>query len=365
MKEHIPRLDVIRALAFLLVFVFHFGARTPQFILPWNGYYVNYGAWPTLSWPLLWMPWGWLGVALFFVLSGFCIHLSYLHQSKPFTIKDFYWRRFLRIYPAYFLAMIVCFALMPWLQSPYKHAYQLLPHLLLIHNLFKCTFLGINGVFWSLGVEVQFYLLYPLLLRLRERIGIAGCACAALILNIILQLYLTLSRNVIDSPISSTWSFPLVTWCDWILGACAAEAFVEGRSMFKHKFFFMFLSLFLLLMALNYKPIWVQSFLFASVFCTVVMEHYLSWKTPVSFLERLLIPIGLVSYSLYLWHIPVIELLRDFGDWLGLPSTPLAMSLIYLPATILCLTPLVIASYYWVELGVPRYFSRSLKRGEV
>ena len=84
----------------------------------WHGLWRDYSAWPVYAWPLLPVCWGSLGVALFFVISGFCVHYSFLHAKKPFVAREFFLRRFLRIYPAYFVALVVCAALMPVLNTP-------------------------------------------------------------------------------------------------------------------------------------------------------------------------------------------------------------------------------------------------------
>ena len=108
---HIARLDVLRALAFLGVFTFHMTGPFLFLKITWNGNWADFSAWPPVLYGLLPVAFGWLGVPLFFVLSGFCIHYSTLKRTAPFATGDFYWRRFLRIYPAYFVCVVVKTAL--------------------------------------------------------------------------------------------------------------------------------------------------------------------------------------------------------------------------------------------------------------
>ena len=111
---------------------------------------------------------GWLGVDLFFFISGFVLMLPYAHAhltgAPPPSLRHFVTRRFLKIVPSYVLAIAALIAV----------GYQTYPrladavrdvgfHLLFIHNWFAVTNGSIAGVMWSLGVEIQFYVLFPLL----------------------------------------------------------------------------------------------------------------------------------------------------------------------------------------------------------
>ena len=108
---------------------------------------------------------GWVGVALFFVLSGFVIHYSQTGRDPNQNVLEFYRRRFWRIYPPYLLALVVFTGLAamkgaagPWL------AKQFAMHALMVHNLDSKSIYELCPAFWSLAVEMQFYLLYPLVL---------------------------------------------------------------------------------------------------------------------------------------------------------------------------------------------------------
>jgi peptidoglycan/LPS O-acetylase OafA/YrhL len=111
----------------------------------------------------------------------------------------------------------------------------------------------------------------------------------------------------------------------------------------------------LLAAALSFKPLCSQAYLFAAVFFAALMDGYLSWTRQISWPERVLAPVGLVSYSLYLWHLPIILLLVQH---LGVPLTNLNLSFIYLPLTVVILVPIVVLSYLYIEVGVPRWIKR-------
>jgi peptidoglycan/LPS O-acetylase OafA/YrhL len=368
---HIARLDVLRALAFLGVYTFHMTGPFPALKLTWNGNWFDYSHWPAALYPLVPVGMGWLGVPLFFVLSGFCIHYSTLKRrgKGKFSTDDFYWRRWLRIYPTYFVCVIVCALLAPWLPIKYFSNWQevtgqLTTHLLMIHNLVKMTFEGINGPMWSLGVEAQFYLLYPfLLLVMRRRLSWGQCLCVALALNFVIATCLSLKSQPYEmTPIRSTFSFPLVTWCDWILGAMLAEAYVEGKPLFSRPNAWLVGSGAMLLLAMNFRPLYVQSFLFSSVFFAVVMQRYLARRTPLAWVERALVPIGLISYSLYLWHQPVQLLVMRWGQVHGLDQTPVLFALFNAVVASAILFPLAWLSYRAFETAVPRWLAGLVKK---
>ena len=114
------------------------------------------------------------GVMLFFVISGFCIHLRRARATEPtsFQWRAFWRRRFFRLYPAY-LAALILYAGSLTLRGEWKAnpTYELALHLGLVQNLDPRVAFSLTGVFWSLAVEEQLYALYPVLLRLRENWG--------------------------------------------------------------------------------------------------------------------------------------------------------------------------------------------------
>ena len=125
---------------------------------------------------------GWVGVDLFFVLSGFLI-TSILYEAKQSDgyFKNFYMRRVLRIFPLYYGVLFVAFAVVP-LFHPYQTGfYKTISH----NQIFLWTYLqnyvqlpweGWAGFthFWSLAVEEQFYLVWPAVVFLLNRRALMG-----------------------------------------------------------------------------------------------------------------------------------------------------------------------------------------------
>jgi peptidoglycan/LPS O-acetylase OafA/YrhL len=160
----IPELDGLRGIAILLVLLRH--ATHP--IVEERGNLLGVGAWD-ISIPLLN---GWMGVDLFFVLSGFLITHHLLKRWPKRVDRSFmlrYWsKRVLRTFPAYYAAVaIALIGLVPLFETNVSD----IRYTLTVHLLFLQDYLGSDLVaaFWSLGVEEKFYLLCPLVLvRLRR-----------------------------------------------------------------------------------------------------------------------------------------------------------------------------------------------------
>lgn len=174
---YIPELDGLRAFAILAVVIHHFWPRTG----PWT----NYEKLPHL---------GWIGVDLFFVISGFLIGgilLDTLH--KPDYYVNFYARRSLRIFPLYYLFLIVVFAAVPLAEhGPYMHTEFIRQsgspawYFLYLGNVREAIRGHEPAYFlaplWSLSIEEQFYLLFPLVVRSLTRRNLMRLMIALIVL---------------------------------------------------------------------------------------------------------------------------------------------------------------------------------------
>ncbi|HVG42973.1 MAG TPA: acyltransferase [Chitinophagaceae bacterium] len=152
-KVYYPALDGLRGLAILLVVVYH------------NFGFINY------------FFFGWLGVDLFFVLSGFLITDILLKtREQPNFIRHFYTRRLLRIFPLYYLALILFLLLIPAANPTLLNVEYYRDNstwlLLYLQNwlyIFNPTNQSALFHFWSLAVEEQYYLLWPFAVLLVKR----------------------------------------------------------------------------------------------------------------------------------------------------------------------------------------------------
>ena len=124
--------------------------------------------------------WGWAGVNLFFVLSGFLI-TSILLESRggPHYFRNFYARRALRIWPVYVLVLVVCYLNAPWFIGPSVwEAIRTAPwwaYLLFLQNLFHLALPPSLGPTWSLAIEEQYYFLWAPVVRLLRAPWLLAC----------------------------------------------------------------------------------------------------------------------------------------------------------------------------------------------
>jgi len=160
--QRLPVLDGVRGLAILLVMIHHFGL----------GYDVN------TTGELLFARLAnssWLGVDLFFVLSGFLITGILLKaKDRPRYFKNFYMRRALRIFPLYYGTLFLYFVILPYIfgvdfRRDFSDTWW---HVFYLSN-FKQAFDGFQprplGILWSLSIEEQYYLAWPLLVYFLPR----------------------------------------------------------------------------------------------------------------------------------------------------------------------------------------------------
>ena len=325
------------------------------------------------------------GIYLFFVISGFCIHLFWararaagVHQP----VIDFFafWkRRVRRLYPPYFAALALYLGYLAY-KTPVEvtgfYVWDVVLHLFMLHNLDPRTAYTINGAFWTLAIEEQLYLAYFLLLFLRIRYGwtITLVLCfGARIVWVILGRSLSHSFGI-DIPIGEAAA---TNWFIWALGALSVEAALGLIKLPAWCYRTAAIALSLgcamglaqILPMLDQKgwahdigwivmhPAWGMAF-FVLVNKAVSAEQ--RWRATLSRVPSLitaLAPIGLFSYSLYLVHSFVLM------HWYWFGFTRLHI----LSVSLLIMTPLSVA-FAWVFFRVferPFMTSPAVKRPTV
>ena len=182
-----------------------------------------------VAWLTLPIAWGSAGVPIFFVISGYCIHRGAAQKlaANPawrLDVGNFWARRFARIYPVLFAALLVTFALdsISLQLPPVNHKIRELGLHAFLVNLFSLQGIagktyGSNGALWTLALEVQFYAVYPLVFALRRRIGMRAVVALVALVNLA-------SAWVLEH--HDVQAFPSY-WLSWMLGAWIAEAGVQ------------------------------------------------------------------------------------------------------------------------------------------
>ena len=303
-------IDLLRGVAILLVIAFHsvgasFGFDQLQFGAG-LGRDFDVGRQFLIVLPATF---GWAGVAVFFAISGFCIHNSFSKESALGLFR-YVVKRFCRIYPPYIFAVLVFYIYHGRVVSNYGN---LLAHVLLIHNYFPSYFFGINLAFWSIAVEFQLYMIYILLFFLIEKCGwrlvLIGCLCVELCIRTVMGYFIVIHGTV---PLFVS-GLPLGYLFSWTIGACAAEVCKRvGAATFQVTGLRIAALIVAAVGCWFIKPLAAFSFLFfatATALCIIYMQ-----KEKVSLRVPRLAAVGLISYSVYLIHQPI---LGTIASWFG------------------------------------------------
>ncbi|OQA33065.1 MAG: O-acetyltransferase OatA [Betaproteobacteria bacterium ADurb.Bin341] len=299
-SEYRPDIDGLRAIAVLAVVVFH--------------------AFPALC------PGGFVGVDVFFVISGYLIskHLLLQLETGTFSIKSFYERRIKRIFPALTLILVVC-ALFGWIVLTPEEYKALGKHIAggasFVANIVYWKEAGYFDTaadtkpllhLWSLGVEEQYYIFWPLLLALFWKLkNHMGRLIAALIaISFIYSVWL------VYHDLTAAYYSLLTRFWELAIGAAVAYAVLHRQTLGDH-----------------WRPAisWLGFVLvLVSMFATRSNDHFpgalalppvagaalLIYAGMAATPNRLILAcrpmvwIGLISYPLYLWHWPLLSFAR-------------------------------------------------------
>ncbi|MBY4631512.1 acyltransferase family protein [Rhizobium croatiense] len=293
--DYIPSLDGLRGLAALLVVQAHIGLIFPSTAL----YVVTMGS---------------EAVGLFFALSGFL--MAHLYGSRPVTrenVLDFLVSRFARIYPVY-LAAVLLVAILSGMQDlnfvqPINGGTDFVRHVFLV---------GSSGVFWSIPPEIQFYLLFPVLwlclVRPHRHSGVIAGFAIVVVVDGLLELpgpgILLLSKlpYFLFGALAGALHSHLERWTPSALTGIFTLVLLAVFFTYRH-------------VLPNFSPeFWgLQSAVAAAVIVALVARQppiaaRVLAAGPVRFL-------GTISFSLYLFHVPIMFLVhRTFETLLPEPA---------------------------------------------
>ncbi len=148
-NQRLGEIDALRGLAALAVVLFHYTTQ-----------YQN--LFPSAAQPSVSVPWGYLGVNLFFIISGFVIFMTLDRTRRP---MDFVVSRFSRLFPSYWLAIALTFTVVSLFGLPGKEVTlpQALANTVMLHGFAHVP--HVDGVYWTLEVELLFYIAMYMLYR--------------------------------------------------------------------------------------------------------------------------------------------------------------------------------------------------------
>lgn len=319
---HFDLVDILRAFAALTVVVYH-----TIILCGWQDF--------PLTYPLAWFRHGWMGVDIFFVISGFVITWSALNMQEKSGSKNIFFsfmkNRLRRIMPLHYLTMALFILLFPAIVHP-DFFYDLLAHIFFIHNWFPAWHGSINGSNWSLGAEMQFYVLLALLIGFLNFRTLKIFIFGALAITFSWRVF-TLASLPVGSENFAMLRFMRATQLPGMLDLFAAGiglAFFARTPMFarlasstmgKAAVFLAFCATMLLALWIFESRMEYWTFngmvvffrtLLALAFGLLLLFFCLIRPGPrlKLFLSPLLY-LGTISYGIYLFHLPVVLKVKD------------------------------------------------------
>jgi len=352
-KIYLPGLNGIRAIAAIAVVASHINHRSIGFGLR--------------EMPLLDM--AGYGVTMFFVLSGFLITYLLLKEkeiTKTINYKFFFIRRALRIWPLYFfyLALLVLVFGLDSFKETFICYVFFMPNFV---NLFVGEF-GMTpvttilsekiGHYWSLGVEEQFYIFWPLIIKLFNKYLFIFICCFP-----ILFLILKILLKICDAPIEVQAFFHYSRFGCIAIGGLGAYLFSKNKNQLlflNSNFIQLFCWLFMFFVASN-NFYWygIVNHEIVSIITLVLIINQISAKNKIINLELPLFDyLGKISFGLYIYNPIVIYLLQNYFN----PIADTLLNIIFIYIAVFSLL-IVIShiSYNYIENYFFKYKSNFVK----
>lgn len=358
---YFPNINLLRAFAALLVVVYHV---------------IELGPWPDFptSGALLTFRAGWVGVDLFFVISGFVIGLSAIRlyrEGDGDYRRTFMRRRLARIVPLYVLTsaafLIVVQPAVLSLTWP-KLAVQLVSHLLFLHNLHPALHGAINGPNWSVAAEMQFYVLVMLTVPLLSRIDVRALLAGGLLIAWLSRALAFWATRDLGNPFFTfVYATQVPSMLDaFAIGLAIARLHLDGafarwteRSPWPPRIAAAFV--FTIALDVVWQTYWSHADYWGDAGMVIFWRTGLATTFGALVLFASLLPnvarfvppldyLGDVSYGIYLWHLPVILVLTAHA----MTGSPAAL-LLWTLAIVIALSAL---SWHFMERPIIRRFHR-------
>jgi peptidoglycan/LPS O-acetylase OafA/YrhL len=370
MYARIKELDGLRGIAVVLVMASHIFRRANEFTQHPILYFISNAA-----------AIGWIGVDIFFVLSGFLItSILFNAREKQHYFRNFYVRRILRIVPLYYAVMLIVFLIVIPIKTPefVDKIPQLIPfQLLYLQNWVVLTPWAQSslyiGVTWSLAIEEQFYLFWPALVYFIKKESLFKLGLGYFLLSGIIRATGILLWKDTFQAIHFFYYNSFTRFDELIFGGLLAIAIssnywrekiktIAQPTLFASLFFF--IALWVIDQSpLNFKHIpinlagYTSMSILTGALISVFVIHPENSKIRQVFRNGMLVFLGKYSYAMYLFHIPVLLILLDLLWWTHYRGWK--MYLLFIASSFLVTIALSFASWHLFEkhmLNLKKHF---------
>ena len=278
-------------------------------------------------------------VSLFFVLSGFLISyllMQEIERTDTVALRKFYMRRILRIWPLYFVVVTIALFVLPnfvdignWNELLRENfTITLILHLLILPNLLRATSVQVVGASqtWSIGVEEQFYVIWPILMRwFKKSIPqfLVGFIVVKLLigwLGLVAYDYVDGSIQIAIDKFNTVWQLMMIEQMG--VGALGAWFLYSNNTKILNAIYSktsQIITITLLIVILLTEGHWYLSKLLeAFVFSSLIMNVSLNDKFPIKLTSSKFDVLGNMSYGIYMWHTILIALVIAVFEYIGL-----------------------------------------------
>mgnify|MGYP005989283905 FL=1 len=325
-ENRIQNIDILRGIAILFVVLFHYTSShySQDYLLRTDG------------WTLELARYGWSGVDIFFVVSGYCIAMTIV---KTQNYIEFLVRRFARIYPAYVFCGLITLIFFTFFDLPGKEVDWFTGFMNLIFANFipGLNFKYIDGIYWALFVELKFYIFFGALYFILKNLNKA--IIAWMIFSVILNLILLFDNQILTffTSISPHANF-----------------FLVGLILFNLKernYFFYSLIIFFTITNVLINDRYLENEFY---FIFLIFITSLILKLNINLRLKFLSKIGLISFSWYLIHNSIgLIIIREINK-LGIENLSIL-------AAILTTLLISIISFVFIEKPVKKIIINSYK----
>jgi peptidoglycan/LPS O-acetylase OafA/YrhL len=357
-RHYVASLTGLRGVAALFVFLFHYGSLNPGIRLDLSVPVIG----KALQFPL---GFGFTGVDVFFVLSGFLLTLPFaragLTEAAQQNLLNYCKRRLLRVFPAYYAQLAIILLVGTWFVTwkPVS-GMSLLAHMFMFFNMSSHPVSPLVGIWWTLPVELSFYLVLPFIAAFMRPTRWLFFLLICIVLSMVYRTW-AVEHFVADTPdfVFLVASHLPGSLPEFLLGASAAMLvqWFDIKSI-KPPSAWALDTLFMIGAAL--AVIWLWLFVlpngadfWAGHWTMVVapvalglplslMVISLYWGSRIGrilFANPVIYYLGLISYSFYLWHFVVLQQIEFvFGDslagWHGFSRFLFSLSMVVLVSTV-------------------------------